>query len=285
MVTVRVGVPEPNGHLVAMAAAHGLPVLVSAGALWQPKAGRFGCPGLGIWRLADVALDSAGFTAMRHWGGYPWTVARYVEAVTVGRGPIRGEGGLPVPWAWWSQMDLCCEPEIAGDAATVRARVEGTAELLADCRAEVDRWHAEGDHELAYPMPVLQGWHPDDYRRSIDLADAVLGGDWPDLVGVGSVCRRQLGGPAGLWRVLDTIEGALPGHVRLHLFGVKSEALEQLTGRVASVDSMAWDLAARLNKGGAPSSVVTRGEAMIAWADRQAERKPPPQLALFGAGR
>jgi hypothetical protein len=282
-VIVRVGIPEPNGHLVDVAHHNALPVLISAGALWDKARGRFGPPGLMVWRCCDVALDSAGFTAMKHWGGYPWTVDQYVDAVNLGRSGVRDDRGeLPIPWTWWSQMDLCCEPEIASDRATVRARVEGTARLLAECREAVDAWRWEGDRELAYPMPVLQGWHPDDYRRSIDLADAVLGGDWPDLVGVGSVCRRQLGGPAGLWRVLDAIEGALPSHVKLHLFGVKSEALEQVGERVASVDSMAWDLAARLNKGGAPSSVVTRGEAMIAWAQRQGQRRPGPQISLWG---
>jgi hypothetical protein len=68
---------------------------------------------------------------------------------------------------------------------------------------------------------------------------------WPDLVGVGSVCRKRLLGEDGLMRVLDTLEGVLPTHVRLHLFGVKSAAVSKLKDRprVASVDSMAWNAA------------------------------------------
>jgi len=40
---------------------------------------------------------------------------------------------------------------------------------------------------------------------------------WPALVGVGSVCRRSLSGENGLMRVLDTLEGVLPTHVRFRL--------------------------------------------------------------------
>ena len=43
------------------------------------------------------------------------------------------------------------------------------------------------------------------------------------------------------------LDEALPAHVRLHLFGVKGEALSKLgrlAGRVQSIDSMAWDKAA-----------------------------------------
>jgi hypothetical protein len=53
---------------------------------------------------------------------------------------------------------------------------------------------------------------------------------WPSLVGVGSVCRRQLSGEIGLMRVIDTLEGILPSHVQLHLFGIKSAALSKTEG-------------------------------------------------------
>jgi hypothetical protein len=46
-------------------------------------------------------------------------------------------------------MDLCCEPEIAADRATVLARVAGTADLLTVCRDEAGRVG------IAAPMPVL----------------------------------------------------------------------------------------------------------------------------------
>jgi hypothetical protein len=108
------------------------------------------------------------------------------------------------------------------------------------------------------PTPVIQGWKPSDYRYCIDKMQDCLFGDpayieamghdgWPSLVGVGSVCRRQLSGETGLMRVIDTLEGILPKHVQFHLFGVKSAALSKLKDRprIASVDSMAWNSAAR----------------------------------------
>src|SRR5208283_3598950 len=108
------------------------------------------------------------------------------------------------------------------------------------------------------PTPVIQGWKPSDYRYCSHKIQDCLFGDpayveamghdgWPSLVGVGSVCRRQLSGETGLMRVIDTLEGILPSHVQFHLFGVKSVALSKLKDRprIASVDSMAWNSAAR----------------------------------------
>lgn len=186
-------------------------------------------------------------------------------------------------------MDLCCEPEVAGDRGTVRARVEGTAQLLRECRQAVEWRRWEGDGDISDPLPVLQGWHADDYERSAELADTVLGGAWPRLVGVGSVCRRHVGGPAGLLAVVARLSSVLPSNTRLHLFGVKSTALpllREVSGRVESVDSMAWDFAARreAHAAGRPASVQARGEAMHRWIARQAKHAAPgPQLTLWGA--
>ena len=271
---IRVGLPESTGLLPRRAAEAGLSVLISAGRLWDGKGGRFRAPGLGIWDLADVSLDSAGFVAMKHWGGYPWSVAQYVEMATC------AARGKPPPWSWWSSMDLCCEPEIAGDRRIVEDRVRGTARLLGECRA------VAADTVLKPPMPILQGWRPEDYLLSVEMTDAVLGGDWPDLVGVGSVCRRQIDGPSGILAVIRAIDGVLPLHVRLHLFGVKSEAARLLEGnsRIESVDSMAWDFRARkaAHAAGLPSRISDRAEEMIRWSDRQERgQREPFQLRLL----
>lgn len=224
--TVRAGLPEWTGHLVRVAAGLGCPTLVSAGRRWRD--GRLhGVPR--AFRLPDVALDSAGFVAMRHHGGYPWTVADYVGLAA------------SYPWAWWSQMDLCCEPEIASDRTAVRDRVRGSAQLLRECRA------VAADRGIPAPMPVLQGWTVDDYRLSAVHINEVLGGQWPALVGVGSVCRRQLDGPDGVFAVVTVLDRILPPEVGLHLFGQKGDALGFFAtwDRVASVDSCAWDDRAR----------------------------------------
>jgi hypothetical protein len=231
-VIVRVGLPEWNGQLVRVAAAAGVPALVSAGRLW--RGGRVRWPRTVVEGVADVALDSAGFVAMKRHGGYPWTAQDYVRMAMLRR------------WAWWSQMDYCCEPEIARDSAEVRSRVDRTGAALAECRM------IASDLGASAPMPVLQGWRPDDYLRSMDLLDKA--GAWPELVGVGSVCRRHLRGPDGLFAVIDRIGERLPPGTRLHLFGVKGPALPRLdtTGFVHSTDSCAWDYAGRIR--------VTRAE-------------------------
>ena len=55
-------------------------------------------------------------------------------------------------------------------------------------------------------------------------------------------------------RVLDTLEGILPTHVRFHLFRIKSAAVSKLKDRprVASVDSMAWNNGADSDEGRPP---------------------------------
>lgn len=153
---VRAGLPETTEHLPAVTSARAIPVLVSAGRLWNGRAGRFRAPGLPTWKQADVALT--------HHGGYPWSVDDYVELVAVHRGLAPREGGLPAPWSWWSQTDLCCEPEVAADRAAVTHRVEGTARLLRECREAVEWWRGE----------VLVRWWEDQRRagrppRQLDL--------------------------------------------------------------------------------------------------------------------
>lgn len=114
---------------------------------------------------------------------------------------------------------------------------------------------------LAPPVPVLQGWTVDDYLLSLELMLKVWSRwqPWlapPQLIGLGSVCRRHLHHPEhGLYRLLEALEGRLPAGSRLHLFGVKGAALGQLDNLpwIASADSMAYDVAAR----------------RAAWSDRQ----------------
>jgi hypothetical protein len=123
-------------------------------------------------------------------------------------------------------------------------------------------------------MPVLQGWAPNDYVRCIDLYSDVLEGVWPDVVGVGSVCRRNLHGDAGLLVLLEMLDIYLPHHVGLHLFGVKGSALRHLEGmpRVVSTDSMAWDFRARRDaqERGLKSTNEHRAEHLRRWYKRQA---------------
>ena len=291
---IRVGIPENTGHLPRVAATHGFPALVSAGRMWRrandKRPGYFRAPGQAVNGIRDLAIDSAGFVAMKHHGGYPWTVAQYVDLVSTSR-----------PWAFWASMDYCCEPEIAADRETVMARVEGTARLLRECREAAEA------RSFAPPMPVVQGWRPEDYARSVELTDRVLGGTWPDLIGIGSVCKRDLPGPYGVRAILDQLDRILPAHVRTHCFGQKGDSIPWLAAhsRMGSLDSCAWDDGERhdlhdrrralmaVNPGMTiieatdllPSSVVDRGRAMVEWWKRSQHfhnHVPPPrQPSLF----
>ena len=232
---IRVGLPIPGGALADGVRALGAPVLVSANAFavrdQDHNFVRFRAPSAALAGL-DVALDSAGFVAMHRYGGYDWTPEAYVTQLVAA-----------FPWRFWSAMDCCVEPEIAADRTAVRLRLAETSRLYVECR------QVAADHGVAGPMPILQGRTPDDYEHAATLHPAGL--DWPSLVGVGSMCRRQTDGPEGLLAVVERLDRVLPSHVKLHLFGVKADGCTALLreaashDRIASVDSCAWDFAAR----------------------------------------
>lgn len=275
---IRIGLPVPTGAIPVEVERMDSPALISAGALWDKHKGRFRRVPFNLADL-DVALDSAGFVAHRLHGGYPWTVAQYVEVA-----------GL-WSWAWWSAMDYACEPEIAGDQQEVCWRVLQTGVLLAACREQARVWREQGAFWLADPLPILQGQEPGDYLFSAEMTHEVLRGEWPALVGVGSMCRRQVRGPAGIFAVLRVLDTVLPRHVKLHLFGVKGQALDGLRGhpRIESVDSQAWDRAARWRaaKERRPCDIALKTEELQRWHRAQAEEGVQPSLfgAVAAAGR
>lgn len=221
---IRIGIPASFRHFAAVAAELGAPILVSANAFWRN--GRFALPKT-AFEAADVALDSAGFVAMVCYWGYRWTLGDYVELAK------------RLAPTWWAAPDYCCEPEIASNRQEVLERVTRTAFKLDWAR------QVASDRDVSPPMPVLQGWLPDDYLRCAEMIP-----DLPALIGVGSVCRRQLTGPAGIVNVVARLDTALPRGVKLHLFGVKGTAIAAMRGhpRILSVDSQAWDFAARREK-------------------------------------
>jgi len=149
-------------------------------------------------------------------------------------------------------------------------------------------WRWEGVTDVCDPMPIAQGWLAEDYVRCVEglelvAGDMCEGGRLPELMGVGSVCRRQLHGPAGLLAILRALDEVLPAYVRLHLFGVKGALIPRLGevgDRVASVDSMAWDFAARKSTTG-PVTVEVRAQSMRRWVQAQrAAAREPSQLGL-----
>lgn len=280
---IRIGLPEFNGTLLRTALTLTNKLLVSAGRFWRQ--GRMLSPGRAItsdrilscpaWTGSlNVALDSAGFSAMRHHGGYPWSIRDYVRLA------------VELEPAWWAQMDYCCEKEIARDLAEVRDRRLRTMETL------LEMWHvlddmrdAAGAELISDPMPVLQGRTPGDYASSAAFALNYLARqqrDIPWLFGVGSVCRRPLRGPEGILPILDTLDRELPAGIRLHWFGAESDAVRELSQhpRAASMDSMAWDSRARnaVRHEGEEGSVQQRAAHMVAWYRQQLAYLRPVQV-------
>lgn len=219
-ISLRLGIDCARKCILDM----GVPLLVSANSLWDDKRKRF--KGCSAYIGRDVALDSSGFVAMKLYGGYRWTADQYASLA------------LAMSPAWWAQMDFCCEPEIAGSRAEIETRIQRTISGLMDCRA------AARNIGIGDPMPVLQGYEPGDYTDG-----PIFNQTFPDLVGIGSVCRRGLKGKNGLMAVFDRINSVVPRSVTLHLFGVKGTALREVVrafpDRKITSDSMAYQFAAR----------------------------------------
>lgn len=270
-IVVRAGVPQPYGQLITAAHEAGIPVLFSANAFAKPDklpshigvmplhpSQRFRGFNLSAARQMpadlDAALDSAGFVAANRYGGYRWTVAQYYDLVQARN------------WSWHAAMDFCMEPQVAGSQLVRRIRLNATVQGYVECANEARR------RGISMPMPVLQGWMPQDYQRCIDLLPIQ---EWPSLVGLGSVCRRNLGGPDGIAKIVEAIDKVLPPHVKLHLFGVKGGAIKSFGAhpRLASIDSMAWDFAVRCEHRTGRTQAI-RAQAMTSWQAAQSAVQP-----------
>jgi hypothetical protein len=257
-IDVRIGLPLRGGRLVAAAKERNQPVLFSANAFARTyprghlREGDFRCfakPDLAQFAGLDAALDSAGFVAAVCYGDFRWTVPQYVELAAA------------YPWRWWASMDYCCEPQIAHDRPLRLLRIAATAGKLAQCA------HEAKCRGIAPPMPILQGWTANEYLQCVEWLPLW---EWPDLVGVGSMCRRHVQGANGIVDIVEALDKVLPSHVRFHLFGIKSEALQLLAHhpRVAAVDSMAWDMRARAQRR-TGRDMRFRIECMDRWLEQQ----------------
>lgn len=278
------GIPGTQESFIQKAEDLDCNLLISANAFWNNKTKKFQGWGRITERSVNFALDCGGFVAMAKYGGYRWTIWDYIEFAMEAR-PM-----------WWSAMDFCCEPEIATNQNTVTKRVRDTVQSLAQTLANLIALEREIPNYVTSPIPVLQGWKPQDYVDCIHLTeDSVwsspealkeIGVDgWPDLVGLGSVCRRDLHGEDGIIAILNKVDQNLPPNVKLHLFGVKSQAAQALKDhpRIQSVDSMAWNMAARWEafKAKKPKTKELLTNHMENWVRRQREKtRPSLQLQL-----
>jgi hypothetical protein len=237
-IEIVVGLPHlNNGPILARAKLMQQPMLISANCLskWRTRGGWRSWEG---WRhahldhaagLRSLDLDSAGYVLASRYGGFPWSIAEYMALAA------------SYPFRRIAAADYCCEAQIAGDREEVLDRISRTVATNRECR---ERAADLGIIERL--MPVLQGRKPEDYGRCAEaLHLSMLPGT---VVGVGSMCRRDIHGPEGLIEVVRYLDSVLPNGIRLHLFGVKGSALPWLlpfAHRVVSIDSQAWGTAAR----------------------------------------
>lgn len=262
---VRAGVPHPGSpDLLAAAREYNIPILVSANAFSQTtikqsadgKPWTFRTP-RDLMHGLDVALDSGGFVAMSRYNGYPWGLSEYLDLVA------------SFPWAWYAAMDLCVEIEIAGNRIARRLRIAQTVRNFVECQLQAR------DRGLPDPLPVLQGQTVDDYLMCAELMPLLR---WPPLIGIGSMCRRDLNGPDNIEAVVEALDKVLPQSTRLHLFGVKSAAAVLLADhpRLASTDSCSWSANLR-DKVPVGRNRRMEAEAMVAWWRRQQQGMLTPR--------
>jgi len=175
-------------------------------------------------------VDSGGFSELRAHGR--WTVSPETYAADV-----RAWGEQTGTLRWAAIQDWMCEPsQLAKTGLSLASHQRRTIRSFETLRriAPDVRW-----------LPVLQGWTPDDYASHVRQY-AARGHDLHamELVGVGSVCRRNTSAEvANVCAVVRRI--ASLGLTRLHGFGVSLGALPAVAGHLASSDSLAWSYGAR----------------------------------------
>lgn len=171
------------------------------------------------------ALDSGAFTELSLFGR--WTVPAEHYAEEVLRWSEQTQN-----LAWAAVQDWPCEPLMREKTGlSVREHQRFTVEsylTLAGLAPEVD-W-----------VPVLQGWHRDDYLdhvRQYERAGVNL--KVLPLVGLGSVCRRQD------TLMVEELIKELSDDFALHAFGFKTLGLKRVAHLLESADSGAWGTRAR----------------------------------------
>jgi hypothetical protein len=189
--------------------------------------------------IASWAQDSGGFTELQTYG--QWTTSPR-EYVTRARRYAAEIGRLD----WVAPQDWMCEPIIInGGTLPGGQHFTGTHLPVAEHQRRTVLNYAQlRDLDPDLPViPVVQGFHPNDYQRCVDLYWQLIRLDLTTmpLIGVGSVCRRQGTHDSGI--ILATLHRA--GLHRLHGFGFKTLGLAAHGNLLAFADPLAWSTDAR----------------------------------------
>lgn len=202
---------------------------------------------------APWALDSGGFSELAKYSEWTVTAAEYAAEV---RRYADEVGRLE----WAAPQDWMCEPFML-HGRTVTDHQRRTVNNFCELR------HIG---TAAPVIPVLQGWTLDDYLRCVDLYEqAGVSLENEQLVGLGSVCRRQATGE------IEAIVHALQP-LRLHGFGVKMAGFQRYGALLESADSMAWSYNGRRNGTCAQKSRCANCKH---WAMEWRERLLEPPMA------
>lgn len=213
--------------------------------------------------VGDWIMDSGAFTEVSGHGLYRHSVSEYAEQVR----RWRDNGNMLAAAA----QDWMCEDVVLKRAAIAEGVLlappwfdhtntqayktlgplkwlnpdQRDQQVLAHQQRTIDRYDQLLDEETgAYILPVLQGFHPNEYVRHIRMyGDRLKHGAW---VGVGSVCKRN-GDISAIEGVLLAVHQERPD-LLLHGFGLKTTALSSglVQELLHTADSMAWSYAARM---------------------------------------
>lgn len=200
------------------------------------------------------ALDSGGFTELSTYGEWRTSPEEYVAAIENYTRQI----GEP---DWVAPQDSMCEPMIL---AKTGLRVEdhqiSTIENFLKLRAL---------NPPAHVIPVLQGWELIDYLRHVRMyLEAGVALHDEELVGVGTVCRRQ-----GTKEARKIFKALYAMKIKTHGFGIKVTGLREYGHLLASADSMSWSYAARRRQLKLPECSHPRCNNCLKWALKWREQE------------
>jgi hypothetical protein len=176
--------------------------------------------------IKQLFTDSGGYSFIKGKGEYQTTNAEYLDYV---------EKHHPHRFAL---RDYPCEPDVLEKhGRTVSDHQHMTVEAHSELLDQVEDRGIKSE-----PMSVIQGWETPEYLNHIDMLREA--GALTDVVGVGSVCRRNA--TADILAVLNAVSDCLSGSAKMHAFGVKTDVLRgNYPDRLKSVDTHSYDYRAR----------------------------------------